>query len=159
MQNSTLINEQAYYRSIFRIFTTQSNELKFYTRNQNLIIEDTVAFDAKAESLSSLELFIASFISSYLLTIKKESKKKEIVLEEIEVSLNCTIKNPLELLNVIGYEEESRLEAIEGKIYVYTENEKEEIEKLCETALRNDFIYKLLKPQLQIHIEPQIFQI
>ncbi|MBE0497339.1 MAG: OsmC family protein [Campylobacterales bacterium] len=158
MHNAPL-DEQSHFRSLFRMFVTPANKVKFYTRNQSLIVDDIVAFDAKAASLSCVELLVASFISSYLLAIKKEAKKAHLSLGEMEVRLTCTMKNPLALLGVIGYEGEAKITALEGKLYIYSEEDEEKVRTLCQQALPKSLIYSLLAPQIHIHLEPEIFRL
>ncbi|WP_333804587.1 OsmC family protein [Sulfurospirillum sp.] len=154
------VNEQTSYLSSFRIFLSHENEAKFYTRNQSIIIKDIATFDSKATMLSSIELFVASFASSYILAIKKEAKKEKIILEEIEARFICHLENPLELLGVVGYEDEATIKALNGDVYIYSEMDANPIKLLAQRALHKSIIYKMLNTQhISVHIEPKIISV
>jgi len=154
------VNEQTTYLSSFRIFLSHSNEAKFYTRNQSITIKDIATFDSKAATLSSIELFVASFASSYILAIKKEAKKEKIVLEEIEARFTCHLENPLELLGVVGYDDEATIKSLNGDVYIYTETDAHSIKLLAQRALHKSIIYKMLNTQhISVHIEPKIISV
>jgi hypothetical protein len=154
------VNEQTTYLSSFRIFLSHKNEAKFYTRNQSITIKDIATFDSKATMLSSIELFVASFASSYILAIKKEAKKEKIILEEIEARFTCHLENPLELLGVVGYDDEATIKSLNGDVYIYSETDAPQIKLLAQRALHKSIIYKMLNTQhISVHIEPKIISV
>jgi len=149
--------KQSQHKSLFRLFLSAKNEVKLYTRNQSLTLKEVVSFDSKAPLPSSLELFITALASSYLLTLQKEAKKAKLSLGEMEAQLTCTLQNPLELLGVIGYEEEAEISAITGKLYLYTESDPLKLQSLCQKALEKSLIYRLLdQNRVSVSIEPHI---
>jgi len=157
--HNDLTREQANHASLFRVFLNPQNEIKFYTRNQSLTINEAATFDSNAALLSSLELFVASFISSYIFAIKKEACKENLSIEEMEASFTCNLENPLELLGVIGYDEEAMIKSIQGKIYLYSEYPEAKIIDLCQRALKKSLIYQLLNNRIDVHIEPRIISL
>lgn len=155
--HKNFVAEQTTYQSSFRIFLSHKNEVKFYTRNQSLSVKDIATFDSKATTLSSLELFVASFASSYILALKKEAKREKILLEEIEACFTCNLENPLELLGVVGYDDEATIKSLSGVVYIYSETNPTHIEHLCQIALQKSIIYKMLNTQqINVHVEPKI---
>lgn len=158
--HKNFVDEQTTYQSSFRIFLSQKNEVKFYTRNQSLTIKDIATFDSKAATLSSLELFVASFVSSYILAIKKEAKSEKILLEEIEARFTCNLENPLELLGVVGYDDEATIKSLSGDLYIYSEMDASKIKDLVQRALQKSIIYKMLNTQqINVQIEPKIISL
>lgn len=158
--HKNFVDEQTTYQSSFRIFLSQKNEVKFYTRNQSLTIKDIATFDSKAATLSSLELFVASFVSSYILAIKKEAKREKILLEEIEARFTCNLENPLELLGVVGYDDEATIKSLSGDLYIYSEMDASKIKDLVQRALQKSIIYKMLNTQqINVQIEPKIISL
>ena len=155
--HNALLHEQTAYTSSFRMFVSPKNEAKFYTRNQSLTLKEIATFDAKASTLSSVELFVASFMSSYLFTLKKEAKKENILLDELEARFTCTLENPLTLLNVIGFEDEAAIKSLQGDIFIYSEAPSLALHTLCQNALKKSLLYKLLNTQcIDISITPKI---
>lgn len=158
--NKNFLDEQTTYQSSFRLFLDKKNAVKFYTRNQSITIKEIATFDSKASALSSLELFVASFASSYILAIKKEAKKEKIILEEVEARFTCHLENPLELLGVVGYDDEATLKSLRGDIYIYSEMDAHTMKDLVQRALHKSIIYKMLNTQqIIVQIEPKIISV
>ncbi|MFV0482300.1 MAG: OsmC family protein [Campylobacteraceae bacterium] len=151
-----LVLEQKEYPYNFRAFLSKENSVKLYTRNQSLELKDEATFDTQDENLSSIELFVFSFISSYIFCIKREAKKQNITLENVEISFTCKVQNPLTLLEVVGYEEDAFIKSIFIKVYIYSEDAAKKVEVLCEKALKNSLIYKLIDKEVKIVIDYRI---
>lgn len=50
----------------------------------------------------------------------KLAKKKGQILQDLEAKVNLKIKNPMYLLNVVGYEEKSSIEEVQIDLYYFS---------------------------------------
>lgn len=126
-----------------------SNDLKnvsVYGDVSSITVNSEIPYDNENDKLSSMEVFISSIMESMILTIIRESKIKQLELDEIEGKAHVFIKNPLRTLRVIGVNSPPKIEKIEIKIYYHIDDlDKKEAKEYLESALQYDPIYSLFK--------------
>ena len=112
-----------------------NNNFKLYTNNDTITISSDINFDINSDYRSSINYLASSILGGIAHTIIKESKHSNIDIEELEGKIHLVLKNPLTLLNVRGYNEETNL-----------------IE-FCNLSLKKSFIYNTLKNVINFKIK------
>jgi hypothetical protein len=136
-------------------FRGTSNDLasvKFYTNKNCFQIEKQISFDSEYKPISSLEYFAGSVLSSMLLALLEQSKRRGSIIEEIEGVLNLSLENPLSLIGVKGYEEEPFISQMTVTIFLYVELEGKAFDDFCTGALANSPIYNTLKRSMELSV-------
>ncbi|MBB6690076.1 OsmC family protein [Cohnella xylanilytica] len=145
-----------YESKVFDIrFRGTSNDLssvKIYTSKNRFQIEKQISFDPESEPISSMEYFAGSVLSSILLTLLEQSKKRGSIIEEIEGVLNLSLENPLSLLGVKGYEEEPFISKMTVTVYLYADLEDKAFDEFCLGALAKSPIYNTLKRSMELEV-------
>ena len=106
----------------FRGTSNDLSSVKIFTNKSSFQIEKQISFDTEYEQISSLEYFAGSVLSSIILTLLEQSKKRGSIIEEIEGVLNLSLANPLSLVGVKGYDEEPTIRKITVTIFLFAES-------------------------------------
>jgi hypothetical protein len=145
-----------YESRIFDIsFRGTSNDLssvKIYTNKSNFQIEKQISFDSEYKEISSIEYFAGSILSSILLTLLEQSKKKGSIIEEIEGVLKLSLENPLSLVGVKGYNEEPIIRKITVTVFLFVDLDDNDFDDFCFTLLKKSPIYNTLKRSMQLDV-------
>ncbi|RXJ02445.1 hypothetical protein DS745_07010 [Anaerobacillus alkaliphilus] len=157
MKKKTSDNRNTLYESkIFDInFRGTSNDLsrvKVFTNKSSIQIEKQISFDSENEHITSVEYFAGSVLSSILLSLLEQSKKRGSIIEEIEGVLNLSLENPLTLAGVRGYDEEPVISKIMITVFLYADLEDNEFDDFCTKALTNSPIYNTLKKSMKLEV-------
>ncbi|WP_259457916.1 OsmC family protein [Salipaludibacillus neizhouensis] len=136
----------------FRGTSNDLSSVKIYTNKNSIQIEKQLSFDSDDEKISSLEYFAGSVLSSIILTLLEQSKKKASIIEEIEGVLNLSLENPLSLLDVRGYDEEPFIRKITVTVYLFADLEENDFIKFCTEALKNSPVYNTLKRSMELEV-------
>ena len=94
--------------------------VKIYNEKSSITIDSSISFDSEKEEFTSLDYLISSIVSEIILTMKKQAKKHGEILQDIEAKARLSIKNPMYLLNVIGFDEKSFIEEIDIDVYFFS---------------------------------------
>ena len=135
------------YRAII-----SKNNLKFYTNNDIIEIDNDINFDIDASSKTSLNYFASSLLSSIIHNLIKRAKERNIFIDDIEGKISLTLKNPLTLLGVRGYNEKPKISHCTVKIYLYSDIDDSELINFCNNSLDYCFIYNTLKDSININV-------
>ncbi|GIQ70499.1 hypothetical protein DUZ99_09960 [Xylanibacillus composti] len=156
MKRSTDDRNTLYESSVFDLsFRGTSNDLstvKVYTNRNSFQIEKQISFDSEYEPVTSLEYFAGSVLSSILLTLLEQSKRKGSVIEELEGVLNLSLENPLTMVGVKGYEEEPIIRKISVTVFLFADMEDHELDDFCFGALNKSPIYNTLKRSMEFDV-------
>lgn len=137
----------------FRGTANDLSSVKIFTNKNSLQIEKQISFDSEYEPISSLEYFAGSVLSSIILTLLEQSKKRGSIIEEIEGVLNLSLANPLSLLGVRGYDEEPTISKIIVTIFIFADLEDSDFPDFCTRALNNSPIYNTLKRSMEFEVK------
>lgn len=137
----------------FRGTANDLSSVKIFTNKNSLQIEKQISFDSEYEPISSLEYFAGSVLSSIILTLLEQSKKRGSIIEEIEGVLNLSLANPLSLLGVRGYDEEPTISKIIVTIFIFADLEDSDFSDFCTRALNNSPIYNTLKRSMEFEVK------
>src|SRR3954469_23828101 len=94
------LHESMIFDMTFRGTSNNLSSVKIYTNQNSFQIERQVSFDSEYKQITSLEYFAGSVLSSILLTFLEQSKKLNVMIEEMEGVLNLSLENPLSLVGV-----------------------------------------------------------
>ena len=130
------------YRAVVK-----SDEVKAYNEKSQL------AFDSEKEEFTSIDYFISAIVSEIILTMERVAKKRGEILQDIEAKVSLIIKNPMYLLNVIGFEESALIEKINIDIYLFSFLEGEELEEFLKEVLNRTLIYNSFKEKIEVNFK------
>lgn len=136
----------------FRGTSNDLSSVKIFTNKNSFQIEKQISFDSEYEQISSLEYFAGAVLSSIILTLLEQSKKRGSIIEEIEGVLNLSLANPLSLLGVRGYDEEPSISKINVTIFLFADLEDSDFADFCTRALNNSPIYNTLKRSMELEV-------
>lgn len=150
-QNAKSVDEAEKYQKTYRLIF-DNDTVKAYNEKTKILIDESVGFDSQKETFTALDHCIASIVSEILLCIHKQAELEHETIMDLESRTTLDIKNPLTLLNVIGYDEIPYIERVTVKIYAYSFLEKAEALKLFERALKKCVLYNSVKDALQFQV-------
>ncbi|MCI3924726.1 OsmC family protein [Paenibacillus sp. TRM 82003] len=136
----------------FRGTSNDLSTVKIYTNKNSFQIDKQISFDSESKPISSVEYFAGSVLSSILLTLLEQAKRRRLFIEEIEGVLNLSLENPLSLLGVRGYDEEPRIRKLTITVFLFVDLEDSEFEDFCFDALKQCPIYNTLKKSTEIEV-------
>lgn len=136
----------------YRATSNDLSSVKIYTNRNSYEIEKQISFDSEYEPISSLEYFAGSVLSSVLLSLLEESKRRGSIVEEIEGVLHLSLENPLSMIGVKGYEEEPFVRKMIVTVFVYADLEDQAFDEFCRGALAKSPIYNTLKRSMELEV-------
>lgn len=136
------------YRAI-----VSGEEVKVYNEKSQLAIDSAISFDSEKEEFTSIDYFISAIVSEIILTMERVAKKRGEILQDIEAKVSLIIKNPMYLLNVIGFEESALIEKINIDIYLFSFLEGEELEDFLKEVLDRTLIYNSFKEKIEVNFK------
>jgi hypothetical protein len=137
----------------FRGTSNDLSSVKIFTNKNSFQIEKQISFDSEYQPVSTLEYFAGSVLSSILLTLLEQSKKRRLIIEEIEGVLNLSLENPLTLVGVNGYDEEPLIRKIAITVFLFVDLDGTDFEEFCFSALKNSPIYNTLKRSMELEVQ------
>jgi len=150
--NRTTIPESEKFAMRFRGTVHDLRSVKFYTNKNSIQIKKQISFDSESAQISSIEYFAASLLSSILLTLLEQSKKQEVLIEDIEGVLKFSLENPLSLVGVKGYEEEPSIRQMNVTIFLYAHLDDDHFEIFCNEALQKSPLYNTFKRSMELDV-------
>lgn len=127
--------------------------VKVYNEKTSISIDSPISFDSMKEEFSSIDYLLSSIVSEIILSMQRLGKKREEILQDIEAKASLTIANPLYLLNVYGYEDESYIEDINIDIYFFSFLTGEDLDSFLEEALARTLIYNTFKDKIRVNFK------
>jgi uncharacterized OsmC-like protein len=146
------IYESKIFDMSFRGTSNDLSSVKVYTNKNSFQIERQISFDSEDKDISSLEYFAGSILSSIILTLLEQSKKRGSIIEEMEGVLNLSLENPLSMVGVKGYDEEPIIRRITVTIFLYADLEDNDMDDFCSKALNQSPIYNTLKRSMELEV-------
>ena len=136
----------------FRGTSNDLSSVKIFTNKNSFQIEKQISFDLEYKQITSLEYFAGSVLSSIILTLLEQSKKRGSIIEEIEGVLNLSLENPLSLVGVKGYDEEPLIRNITVTVFLFVDLEDNDFDEFTFRALKNSPIYNTLKRSMELEV-------
>ena len=146
------IYESKSFDMSFRATSNDLSSAKVFTNKTGFQVEKQISFDSEYEQITSIEYFAGSVLSSILLTLLEQSKKRGSIVEEIEGVLHLALENPLTLVGVRGYDEEPFIRNISVTVFLFADLEDDDFNDFCNTALKNSPVYNTLKRSMEIEV-------
>jgi uncharacterized OsmC-like protein len=136
----------------FRGTSNDLSSVKIFTNKNSFQIEKQISFDSEYKPISSLEYFAGSVLSSILLTLLEQSKKRGSFIEEMEGVLNLSLENPLSLVGVKGYDDEPFIRKITVTVFLFVDLEDNDFDDFCFGTLKSCPIYNTLKRSMDLKV-------
>jgi hypothetical protein len=146
------IYESRIFDMNFRGTSNDLSSVKVFTNKNSFQIKKQISFDSEDNQISSLEYFAGSVLSSIILTLLEQSKKRGSIIEEIEGVLNLSLENPLSLVGVRGYDEEPFIRKITVTVFLFADLEDNDFNDFCFKAVKNSPIYNSLKRSMELEV-------
>ncbi len=127
--------------------------VKVYNEKTSIAVDSSISFDSEKEEFTSIDYFVSSIVSEIILTMMKVAKKKHVILQDIEAKASVDIDNPMYLLNVIGFEDESKIKKIDVDVYFFSFLENDELDEFLKEVLGRTLIYNSLKNLININFK------
>ncbi|MCI5998007.1 MAG: OsmC family peroxiredoxin [Parvimonas sp.] len=149
----TNLYESEFYDISYRAILNNEKMVKVFTDNDCIEVENDISFDSVASCKTSINYFLASIISEILKKLYSRAKKYRITVCDLEGKIKIKLKNPLTILDVLGYDEIPYIEECFVNIYLYSDMEYDELIKFCNETLNYCFIYNTLKNSMKFNIK------
>ena len=146
------VDESQIFDISFRGTSNDLSSVKIYTDKNSFQVDKQVSFDSEFKPISSLEYFAGSVLSSILLALLEQSKKRGSIIEEIEGVLNLSLANPLSIIGVKGYDEQPSISQMTVTVFLYVNLEDEVFDDFCWGALAKSPIYNTLKRATELEV-------
>ena len=127
--------------------------VKIYNEKSSITIDSSISFDSEKEEFTSLDYLISSIVSEIILTMKKQAKKHGEILQDIEAKARLSIKNPMYLLNVIGFDEKSFIEEIDIDVYFFSFMEGSNLDSFLADVLDRTLIYNSFRDKIKVNFK------
>lgn len=147
-----MTTEFDFFDKTFRAIVKNS-DVKVYNEASGVSLDSSISFDSLKKEFTSIDYFVVSVVSELILTMLKLAKKKGQILQDLEAKVNLKIKNPMYLLNVVGYEEKSSIEEVQIDLYYFFFLEGNELEKFLQEVLDRTLIYNTFKDKININFK------
>lgn len=147
-----MTDEFDFFDKTFRAIVKNS-EVKVYNEASGVSLDSSISFDSLKKEFTSIDYFVVSVVSELILTMLKLAKKKGQILQDLEAKVNLKIKNPMYLLNVVGYEEKSSIEEVQIDLYYFSFLEGSELEQFLQEVLDRTLIYNTFKDKININFK------
>lgn len=136
------------YRAVVR-----DDLVKIYNEKSSIAVDSPISFDSEKEEFTSIDYLISAITSEIILTMKRQAKKHQQVLQDIEAKVNLTIKNPMYLLNVIGFDEKALIDEINIDIYFFSFLEGDDLSEFLQEVLDKTLIYNTFKDKIKVNFK------
>lgn len=127
--------------------------VKVYNEKTSISIDSPISFDSMKDEFTSIDYLLSSIVSEIILTMLRQGKKRGEILQDIEAKASLKIANPLYLLNVYGYEDESYIEYINIDIYFFSFLTGEDLDSFLEEVLARTLIYNTFKDKIRVNFK------
>ena len=109
-------------------------------------------FSPKVDAPSAIDYLLGSLASDLTVGFKAQASRRNMEIDQIEVSLKAGLENVLFHLELED-EGSPQIQEIKGTFYVSSPQSEEELEKLWENTLERSPIYQTLKQTIKIDIQ------
>lgn len=127
--------------------------VKVYNEKTSISIDSPISFDSMKDEFTSIDYLLSSIVSEIILTMLRQGEKRGEILQDIEAKASLKIANPLYLLNVYGYEDESYIEYINIDIYFFSFLTGEDLDSFLEEVLARTLIYNTFKDKIRVNFK------
>ncbi len=141
-----------FFEKSYRIIVNE-DIVKVYNEKSSITIDSSISFDSEKEEFTSTDYLISSIVSEIILTMKKQAKKRGEILQDIEAKARLSIKNPMYLLNVIGFDEKSLIEMIYIDIYFFSFMEGHILDSFLADVLDRTLIYNSFRDKIKVNFK------
>lgn len=138
-------NESLYYDLFMRGTCPDLNTVNVYTDRRNIEVNEVVSFDIEFDQITAISYLLSSLLSSTIITAINELKQNDIVLDEIEGTIQAQLTNPLRMIPVRGYTDPSLIDNIKIKLFYYADTvDYDKVSELIRDAQLFNPIYQLI---------------
>ena len=125
-----------------------------YARNNSFAVERQLSFREADTFPCALEYLLGGLAGDLIAGFEVQANRWQINIDAIEVSLSGWLNNPLIALGVVGeIEGHAGLQRIEGRIYISSEVEEQQLQKLWEEVQWRSPILQTLKRSVDFNLE------
>lgn len=127
--------------------------VKVYNEKSSIPIDSHISFDSEKEEFTSIDYFVSAIVSEIILTMIQLAKRKNIILQDIEAKASLDMDNPMYLLNVIGYDDKSKIKSINIDIYFFSFLEGRDLDDFLKEVLDRTLIYNSIKNLINVNFK------
>lgn len=139
------------YQWIVRVSNMEGLQAKVHSRNHTFIAGQPAEFSAKVEAPSAIDYLLASLASSIVVGFKAHSSRRNIIIDQMEMTLKGKLDNVLYHMEIED-EGSPKVTEIKGSFYVTSPNDEEELEEVWKVTLDRSPIYQTLKDTVKMNI-------
>jgi hypothetical protein len=135
-----------------RVRAESRQESRIFARNHAFRVGPPLSFEPEDALPSALEHLIGALAADLIGTLLTYARRRRIEVEAAELSLNCTLENPLVHLGVRGEDGSPAIEEISGVLYVCTFADLPDVDALWQEALQRAPIYNTLAKACRVSV-------
>lgn len=140
------------YEWSVRVRGEKELKAKVHSRNHTFQAGQPADFSPKVEAPSAIDYLLASLASCLTVGYKAQASRKNIEIDNLELSLKGGLDNVLFHLELEG-EGSPKLKSISGTFYVSSPESEDVLEELWNNTLTRSPIYQTLKQSINIDIK------
>jgi len=134
-----------------RVRADSTSRIAASARNHSWRVGEPISFAPKDEDPSALELAVGALAADLTGTLRRICKLRRIDFEQAELSLRWTLDNALAYVGVVGEEGSSKIDRIEGVLYVRSLDE-ERIQSAWDETLQRSPLFNTLRHSVGIDL-------
>ncbi|WP_458413419.1 sulfurtransferase TusA family protein [Schinkia sp. CFF1] len=140
------------YKWTVRIQGEKNLTAKVHSRNHTFLVGQPAEFSPKVEAPSAIDYFLSALGSCLTVGFKMQASKKNIIIDEFEVTLKGQLDNVLYHMELedVG---SPKITKITGTVYVSSPSDEDLLERIWEQTLERSPIYQTLKDQIEIDLK------
>ncbi|WP_313799462.1 OsmC family protein [Cytobacillus sp.] len=139
------------YKWNVRVQGEKDLKAKVFARNHHFYSGQPADFSARVDAPSSIDYLLASLASCLTVGFKAHASRRNIVVDQIELSIKCAIENILSHLEI---EENGNpnIQQISGTCYVSSAADEDLLKEIWQITLNKSPIYQTLKRAAEIKL-------
>jgi uncharacterized OsmC-like protein len=127
-----------------RVRADEEQTVTVHARNLAFRIGEPLSFRPSDSHASALEHLIAALAADLIGTFRSAARRRRIPLDNIEMSINATLHDPLGYVGVVGEQGDPSLKAVDGVLYVSSDASPEALQAVWADTLSRSPIYRTL---------------
>lgn len=143
------------YQWSVRVRGEKNLSAKVHTRNHTFLVGQPADFSPKVDAPSAMDYLLASLAGSLTVGFKAQASKKNVIIDNDELTLRGSLEN---VLYHLGIEEAGspKIDKITGTYYISSPDEEDLLNEIWENTLKRSPIYQTLKQTVEIDIKLSI---
>lgn len=140
------------YQWVVRTSNSEGLTAKVHSRNHTFTVGQSAEFSPKVQAPSAVDHLLAALSSCLLVGFKSHSSKRNIVIDQMELTLRGKLDNVLYHLEIEDTGS-PKITEIKGSFYVTSPNEDQELQDMWKLTLERSPIFQTLKQSIDIQID------